>query len=59
MMSTIVAGGEETVSTVWVLVIVWVCRMSNAADSVPLFGPYPTAQYLDEHLFRDRLAVRD
>jgi hypothetical protein len=30
------------VSTVWVLGIVWVCRISNAADCVGLYGPYPT-----------------
>ena len=31
-------------STVWVLVIVWVCHMSNAADCVGLYGLYPTVE---------------
>jgi hypothetical protein len=31
-------------NTVWVLTIVWMCQMSNAADCVGVYGPYPTLE---------------
>jgi hypothetical protein len=40
-------------NTVWLLTIVWVCHLSNAADCVGVYGPYPTLEICKTTMPRD------